>query len=221
MKLVAASTRTASLPLEEGRPAVPRRPHRYLKTGKYASRIGSGAPVYLAAVLEYLTDEILELTGNAFPDNKKSCIITRHVQFVDEGLNKLLAAGVTIADGSVGKLGHGAWRYQRLPAHIEVPEEAHVVMVAAGNARPVASASEGEVPCVADAKFDRDLGKPSCEFPRQPSCTTVDIKGNRRRRPSSLPVFDVKFQAHYPARLSASEAQAQAMEPEPIPRLHI
>ena len=28
--------------------------HRYLKKGKYASRVGAGAPVYLAAVLEYL-----------------------------------------------------------------------------------------------------------------------------------------------------------------------
>lgn len=27
---------------------------RYLRKGKYASRIGAGAPVYLAAVLEYL-----------------------------------------------------------------------------------------------------------------------------------------------------------------------
>ncbi len=30
---------------------------RYLKKGKYASRIGAGAPVYLAAVLEYLSAE--------------------------------------------------------------------------------------------------------------------------------------------------------------------
>ena len=28
---------------------------RYLKQGKYASRVGAGAPVYLAAILEYLT----------------------------------------------------------------------------------------------------------------------------------------------------------------------
>ncbi len=32
-------------------------PFRYLKKGKYATRVGAGAPVYLAAVLEYLAGE--------------------------------------------------------------------------------------------------------------------------------------------------------------------
>jgi histone H2A len=32
---------------------------RYLKKGRYAQRVGSGAPVYLAAVLEYLAAEVL------------------------------------------------------------------------------------------------------------------------------------------------------------------
>ncbi|XP_048546786.1 protein H2A.5-like [Triticum urartu] len=76
---------------------------RYLKRGRYAQRIGSGAPVYLAAVLEYLAAEVLELAGNAAVDNKKTRIIPRHLLLAirnDEEIGKLLA-GVTIAHGGV------------------------------------------------------------------------------------------------------------------------
>ena len=76
---------------------------RYLRQGRYAARVGSGAPVYLAAVMEYLAAEILELAGNAARDNKRARIIPRHLQLAvrnDEELNKLLG-GVTIAAGGV------------------------------------------------------------------------------------------------------------------------
>ena len=76
---------------------------RFLRKGRYASRVGGGAPVYLSAVLEYLAAEILELAGNAARDNKRTRITPRHIQLAvrnDEELNKLLG-GVTIASGGV------------------------------------------------------------------------------------------------------------------------
>ena len=74
-----------------------------LVLGNYAERVGAGAPVYLAAVLEYLTAEVLELAGNAARDNKKSRIIPRHLLLAvrnDEELNQLLQH-VTFADSGV------------------------------------------------------------------------------------------------------------------------
>ena len=77
--------------------------HFILPLLPFLSDIVSGAPVYLAAVLEYLAAEILELAGNAARDNKKTRIIPRHLQLAirnDEELNKLLGH-VTIAQGGV------------------------------------------------------------------------------------------------------------------------
>ncbi|KAJ3104623.1 hypothetical protein HDU97_009014 [Phlyctochytrium planicorne] len=76
---------------------------RFLKKGNYAKRIGFGAPIYLAAVLEYLTAEILELAGNAARDNNKHRVVPRHIQLAirnDEELNRLLES-VTISQGGV------------------------------------------------------------------------------------------------------------------------
>ncbi|NXS44180.1 H2AW protein, partial [Balaeniceps rex] len=65
---------------------------RYLKKGTYKYRIGVGAPVYMAAVIEYLAAEILELAGNAARDNKKGRIAPRHILLAvanDEELNQV------------------------------------------------------------------------------------------------------------------------------------
>lgn len=76
---------------------------RFVKSHRNIERIGSGAPVYIAAVLEYLTAELLELAGNVAKEQKKQRVIPRHIFLAarhDEELNKYLAK-VTFPSGGV------------------------------------------------------------------------------------------------------------------------
>jgi len=76
---------------------------RHLRKGRYSKRVGAGASVYMAATLEYVVAEILELAGNAAKEAKKTRIIPRHIQMAvrnDEELNRFLGSA-TIASGGV------------------------------------------------------------------------------------------------------------------------
>ncbi|XBI41961.1 hypothetical protein VPH35_126360 [Triticum aestivum] len=92
-----------SWPLKAGIKFPISRVGRYLRQGRYARRVAALAPVFLAAVLEYLVAEVLEMAGNAAKDNKKKLITPRHLLLAIRNDNEFsrLLAGVTIAQAGV------------------------------------------------------------------------------------------------------------------------
>ena len=75
---------------------------RFLKNGNYTQRIGGGAPVYMTAVLEYVCAELLELSGNAAKDHRKSRIRPRDILLAvrsDEELNTIFGNAIIASAG--------------------------------------------------------------------------------------------------------------------------
>uniref|UniRef100_A0AAX7UFB9 Macro domain-containing protein n=1 Tax=Astatotilapia calliptera TaxID=8154 RepID=A0AAX7UFB9_ASTCA len=131
---------------------------RYLRIGTHKYRIGMGAPVYMAAVIEYLAAEILELAGNAARDNKKGRITPRHIKLAvanDEELNQLLR-GVTISNGGVLPRIHPELLSKKRGGRVKVDSQASVT----------------------DKQEERLKSK-------KPTKTFKKVKGKRGRKPKS------------------------------------
>ena len=82
----------------------PARANRLLKVYTKKSRIGKTSGVYVAAVLEYLTAEVVEMAGNCCKEFKKKLITPRHLTLAirsDDELNTFLGKDVTIPGGGV------------------------------------------------------------------------------------------------------------------------
>lgn len=70
-------------------------------------RVSPQAAVYLAATMEYMAAEVLELSGNAAEDNKRSRIIPRHILFAiknDTELDKVCHDMLVPEGGVVGHI---------------------------------------------------------------------------------------------------------------------
>ncbi|KAJ6493683.1 histone-fold-containing protein [Mycena vitilis] len=77
---------------------------RQLKQGKWAKRVTIVGAVYLAAVLEYLMAELLELAGNCARSNHRVRITPRHLLLAirnDDELDRLLKNTIIVQGGVV------------------------------------------------------------------------------------------------------------------------
>lgn len=77
---------------------------RYLREQHPGKRLSAGSGVYLAAVMEYLTAEVLELAGNVCRDKKVKRIVPRHLKLAvstDEELDALLGKAVMPQSGVI------------------------------------------------------------------------------------------------------------------------
>ena len=79
---------------------------RRMRRSKVADRVGKTAPVFMAAVLEYLTAELIELAGNAAKDNKRKRITPRHLMMAMRGDDELNIITADVIIPGTGVLPH-------------------------------------------------------------------------------------------------------------------
>ena len=74
-----------------------------IRQGRYSDRVGKSAGAFMAAVLEYITAEMLELAGNVCDEGGKKRITPKHINLGvrhDEELAKLMTL-TTISQGGM------------------------------------------------------------------------------------------------------------------------
>ena len=86
------------------------RMHRYLKKGRYAARTSKVAAVQMAAILEYVTAEVLELSGDVARKENTKTLKPQHILLAvrsDTELNKLTSKAIFAHSGSVPFMNSG------------------------------------------------------------------------------------------------------------------
>ena len=160
---------------------------KLMRNRMVSKRYSKGCAVYMAAALEYIAAEVLELSGNACRDNHKKRITPRHVMLAvrnDDELNFLLS-NVTLAGGGVLPDIHTSLlkKRKKSPATtvetVATPEQEQVVEEAP--AKPV------EHPKNAPGLVtpDRPIGSR-----KVPSAPVRASKASKRHKPGKAPVVD-------------------------------
>ena len=72
-----------------------------MRKARLAERVTSSGPVFMAACIEYMVRELIDLSGDACKDKKMKTIKPRHIQLALRGDEELckIAANMQIASG--------------------------------------------------------------------------------------------------------------------------